>query len=63
MPEDVGGEASRRGINAPPATATASNSAATKRSFWLMFLPSPADNFPKGISAGGEIRLRARGSR
>jgi hypothetical protein len=48
MPKDVGGEASRRGINAPPATATTSKSAATRRSFWLMFLPSPADNFSRG---------------
>jgi hypothetical protein len=54
MPKDVGGEARRRGINAPPATATASSSAATKRSFRLMFLPSPADNFPRTIGRRGD---------
>jgi len=46
IPNDVGGEASKRGISAPPATATTSNSAAVTRSFRLMLFPSPADNFP-----------------
>jgi hypothetical protein len=62
MPSEVDGVASSRGISAPPATAIASNSAATKRSFRLMFLPSPADNFSKELSAGGEIGLSSRGS-
>jgi hypothetical protein len=48
MPSDVAGEASRRGIDAPPTTATASNSPAIKSSLRLMLLPPPADNIPTG---------------
>ena len=47
-PSGVAGDASRRGINAPPTTATASNSPAITSSLRLMFLPSPADNYPQG---------------
>lgn len=61
MPREVAGEASRRGINAPPAMATASSSPAIMRSFRLMFSPFPADNFPENLSARGEIGLRVWG--
>jgi hypothetical protein len=47
IPKGVDGDASRRGINAPPATATTSSSPAITRSFRLMYSPSPADNLPK----------------
>jgi hypothetical protein len=62
IPKEVGGAASRRGINAPPATATASNSAAVTRSFRLMLFPSPADNSPRELSAKGGNGLSGRGS-
>jgi hypothetical protein len=43
MPKGAGALASRRGIKAPPTTATASRSAATTRSLTLMSSPPPAD--------------------
>jgi len=55
MPSEVGGDASSRGISAPPATAIASNSAATKRSFPLMFSPFPADNFSRDYRQEGRL--------
>src|ERR1700749_5001399 len=44
-------------MTAPPATAIASRSAATIRSFRLMLFPLPADNFPRDLSAGGRVSL------
>jgi hypothetical protein len=55
MPSEVGGDASSRGISAPPVTAIASNSAATKRSLRLMFLPSPADNLSRDYRQEGRL--------
>jgi hypothetical protein len=48
MPNGAAEEPSRRGINAPPATAIASNNAAITRSLALMLFLPPADNFPRG---------------
>jgi hypothetical protein len=45
IPSGPAGAERRRGITAPPATATARRNAAIRRSFRLMFSPSPADNF------------------
>jgi hypothetical protein len=46
IPTGAAGFASKRGISAPPAIATASRSAAITRSVRLMLFPSPADNIP-----------------
>lgn len=48
MPIEVAGDASRRGITAPPATATVSNSPAIKSSFRFMLIPPPAENILRG---------------
>jgi hypothetical protein len=62
-PNGAAGEASSRGITAPPATATPSRSAATIFSLRLMLFPLPADDFPKYLSAGGDVALTAGGTR
>jgi diguanylate cyclase (GGDEF)-like protein len=63
MPSGLAGEASRRGINAPPATATASNNAATTHSLRLMLFPPPADNFPRGTIGRRGDSLEIQGVR
>jgi hypothetical protein len=51
----------RRGIRAPPPTATASRSAATIRSLRLMLFPPPADNFPTGTIGRRDGSLEIQG--
>jgi diguanylate cyclase (GGDEF)-like protein len=50
-------------MTAPPATAIASNNAATIRSLRLMFSPPPADNFPSRTIGRREDTLETRGAR
>jgi hypothetical protein len=61
MPRGAEGDASRCGINALPTTATVSRSPAITRSFRLMFLPSPADNFPEGTIGRRDASLEIEG--
>jgi hypothetical protein len=61
MPSAVAGDASSRGNNAPPTTATTSNSPAITRSVRLMFPPSPADNFPEATIGRRDGSLEIEG--
>ena len=63
MPSGVEEFASSRGISAPPPTATASMSPATRRSLRLMFPPSPADNFPGGSIGRRDVSLETEGAK
>lgn len=55
LPKGAAGDASSRGIDAPPTTATASNSPAIKSSLRLMSYPSPADNILRVYRQEGRL--------
>jgi hypothetical protein len=61
IPTGFMGDASSRGISAPPATAIASRSAARTRSFRLMFFPLPPTTSLEALSAGRWFRLTSGG--
>src|SRR3954447_2054909 len=63
MPRGTAGDASRRGITAPPPTAIASNSPAITNSLRLMLSPPPADNYPQGTIGRRGDSLELQGVR